>query len=120
MFCPICRSEYREGFWVCSDCGVELVQELPPEPEVEYIDYDEVLSTFNPGDIALIKSVLDGEGIIYFFQGEHFTYVRPLALPARLMVKKDQVEQVRELLKDLKLSYGGINLPKNPEEHGDD
>ena len=28
MFCPECRVEYRDGFVRCSDCGVNLVQEL--------------------------------------------------------------------------------------------
>lgn len=27
-WCPKCKSEYREGFTVCSDCGTELVEEL--------------------------------------------------------------------------------------------
>lgn len=31
-FCPDCRSEYREGFRRCSDCGAELVRELPDKP----------------------------------------------------------------------------------------
>jgi hypothetical protein len=30
MFCPICRAEYRPGFGRCSDCGVDLVELLPP------------------------------------------------------------------------------------------
>jgi len=29
-WCPKCREEYREGFKICSDCGTELVDELPP------------------------------------------------------------------------------------------
>ncbi len=29
MFCPNCKCEYREGFNYCSDCNVELVNELP-------------------------------------------------------------------------------------------
>ena len=28
MFCPECRAEYRAGFSRCSDCDVDLVQEL--------------------------------------------------------------------------------------------
>lgn len=30
MFCPNCRAEFRSDFTRCSDCGVELVDVLPP------------------------------------------------------------------------------------------
>ena len=29
MFCPVCKSEYRQGFATCSDCHIALVDELP-------------------------------------------------------------------------------------------
>jgi hypothetical protein len=29
MRCPVCKSEYREGFATCSDCHIDLVDELP-------------------------------------------------------------------------------------------
>ena len=108
-YCPKCRGEYQDWVQKCRDCGAELVQELPPEQGKEFIEYEEVFSTFNPGDIAFIKSILDGEEITYFFQGEHFNYVRPLVEPASLLVKKDQVETAKELLKDAKLSFMAIN-----------
>lgn len=31
MICPKCKMEYREGFEDCSDCGIPLVTDLPPE-----------------------------------------------------------------------------------------
>src|SRR6266851_5176436 len=31
MFCPKCKVEYRPGFIRCSDCEVDLVEELPME-----------------------------------------------------------------------------------------
>ena len=31
MFCPVCESEYREGFTKCSDCDVDLVEHLPDD-----------------------------------------------------------------------------------------
>ena len=82
MFCPECRAEYVEGISQCVDCGVPLVAELPPEqaPEPpEYVEFEEVLFTFNAGDVATIKSVLNGEGFAYYFHGEAFNYVHPLA-----------------------------------------
>jgi hypothetical protein len=110
MFCPKCGAEYREGFTECADCMVPLVWEKPPEPEskVEYVEYEEVLRTFNPADIAVIRSILDAEDITYFIRGEHFLLIRPLADPAALMVKKDEVETARDVLKDLDLKFKGI------------
>jgi hypothetical protein len=34
MFCPNCKTEYREGFSKCSDCGADLVRDLdgPGDP----------------------------------------------------------------------------------------
>ena len=120
MFCPKCRTEYRDGFDICADCHVPLVAKLEAEPELEFIEYDEVLSTFNTGDIALVKTILDSADIVYFFQGENFAYVRPLIEPARLLVKIDQVEVAKEMIKDLDLNYAGINLPDDPDQSQSD
>ncbi len=110
MFCPRCGAEYREGFTMCADCGIALVHDEPAEPaeEVEYIEYEEIVRTFNPADVAVIRSVLDGEGITYFFKGESFLLVRPLVEPAALMVKKDEAARARDLLEGLNLRYKGI------------
>jgi hypothetical protein len=35
MFCPFCKSEYREGFTKCSDCDVDLVRQLADDSEVK-------------------------------------------------------------------------------------
>jgi hypothetical protein len=114
MFCPKCRAEYKEGITVCADCNVPLVYELPPEPEkkVEYVEYAEVLITYSMSDVVMIKSILDAHGIKYFFKGERFTQVRPLVDPARLMVKKDEVEKAKELLKDLDTKFWAFSLPE--------
>ncbi len=34
-WCPKCKTEYREGFTVCADCGSELVEEEPGEASRE-------------------------------------------------------------------------------------
>lgn len=105
MFCPKCLSEYKTGIYVCKDCKVSLVVELPQNHKPEFIEYEEILTTFNLGDIAVIKSLLDSTDIIYYFHGEFFNYMEPLAQPARLMVNREQANEAREILKDLKITY---------------
>jgi len=96
MFCPICESEYIAGVSVCEECGTPLVAELPAAPPREYVAYEEILSTLNPGEIALMKSLLEEAGIDFRFLTE--IAGPPLALPARLLVPKDRVREAKALL----------------------
>jgi flagellar biosynthesis GTPase FlhF len=66
-WCPKCRNEYREGFTVCADCGVELVNELG-EVEVEKepfvsVPFNEAQNVIDFLEAAGIKGVgrLDNE-----------------------------------------------------------
>lgn len=36
-WCPVCKNEYREGIKVCSECGVELVEELNVSKKVPVV-----------------------------------------------------------------------------------
>ena len=104
MFCPECRTEYREGFTVCSDCGTTLVSELLPEPPKEIpsevADFEEVLGFMDEGVVAIVKSLLDEEGIDYHIVGE---FSVPKGPDQKLMVRKDQAERAREILEDLEI-----------------
>jgi hypothetical protein len=87
----------------------------------EFIEYVPILETHNAGDRVFLKSILDAEGITYFIQGETVAPYVFNALPMRLMVKKDQADLARKILKDVKLSYsyGTRNRPQgngDPEE----
>jgi len=103
MFCPKCKSEYREGFYKCADCGSDLVAEQSPEiiEEVSYVDLVEVYSTYQQSDIAFIKSVFDGEGITYFFEGESSIMLVAGGAYARLLVKAEEVQRARDILQEL-------------------
>jgi hypothetical protein len=116
MFCPQCKTEYREGFTKCAECQVDLVAELAPEPEL--VQFEEILQTYNPADIAVIKSLLESEGITYYFKGDHLT-LRPIGDAARLMVSREEAESVRELLSDLDLSYTEASSFKDDDENGE-
>lgn len=49
-WCPVCKSEYRDGFYKCADCGVELIDSLPNEepeiitPDESYFNYNEIIN----------------------------------------------------------------------------
>ena len=70
-------------------------------------DFEEVLTTANPADVAFMKSILDSEQLSYFFDGEHFNQLLPAEIlaPTRLMVRKDHVQKAVDILKGLKLKY---------------
>lgn len=74
------------------------------------IDFEPILEIRNAGDQAFIKSLLEAEAIVYYIQGEHVAPYLYHALPMRLMVRKDQADTARELLKDFEVSpaYGGL------------
>jgi hypothetical protein len=112
MYCPECVSEYVEGVTKCPDCGVALIDELPPgksrdtEPEEDAgIVYKPLVRTFSAKDIAFIHSVLGGTEIRYYIRGEGLTHLRPMADPSILMVEEESIDDARELLKDLPLSF---------------
>ena len=101
MFCPQCKGEYQDGFTECADCQIPLVSELPlseSNDEQKAVDLVEVLSTADPGLIALVKSVLEAEEILYLAHGEHFSRMHA-TIPVKFLVSKEDVELAREVLK---------------------
>ncbi len=70
-WCPNCRTEYRPKITHCADCGAELVEALPSEPEPpapahEYEkEHEEVLlcSILGETHAALVRNALRAEGI---------------------------------------------------------
>lgn len=103
MFCPKCKSEYRDGFYKCADCGADLVAEQPLEllEKVSYVDLVEVYSTYQQSDISFIKSVFDGDGITYYFEGENSNLIVGGGAYARLLVKAEDVLRARDILQEL-------------------
>ena len=86
MYCPDCKSEYREGFKVCADCGAELVTELIPEEksaeQLIPVDWQLLTTAANDMDAAFIESFLAGEDITI--------YKKPIGAGAYLQVALGQ------------------------------
>ena len=101
MYCPICRAEYREGFFECTDCDVDLVEKL--EPLKKLPGFVKLATIFSEGDIAFIKTSLDKTGVEYYFDGEQSHRLAPVPLGARLMVREDFTGEAESILSDLKI-----------------
>jgi len=98
MYCPNCRTEYKEGITVCADCGAKLVAVLAPESrEPELVT---VLQSYDLAVVTVAKSILDEAEIPYIAKGE--IPMEQLAVgPVEIQVDKDDREQAGELLADL-------------------
>jgi hypothetical protein len=75
-FCPSCKAEYRSGFERCADCSVALVDSLP-EPEKGDPTPMELaeLATFpNPAEAAMIRELLEENGITTVLRDDFFGY----------------------------------------------
>jgi hypothetical protein len=72
MFCPQCRQEYREGVTTCGECGLALVGVLPETGQdgAEWMDLVTVLTTSDPAETKVVKSLLEAEGIPCMLRGE--------------------------------------------------
>jgi len=116
MFCPKCGAEYRNGFYECSDCQVPLVSESPvegstdPGPGANSLELVSLLEIENPIRLALIRSVLEAEGIECLVRGESPHALGGIEFISRrrkvvLQVAQEDEEKARELIHSLELSH---------------
>jgi hypothetical protein len=102
IYCPQCGAEYRDGFTICADCEIALANEPPAASKTttEFTDLEEILSTIDSGQIALVKSILEAEEIHYVAQGEH-SHSLQSPIPVRFLVAKEDLARAREVLDSL-------------------
>ncbi|MGD0777523.1 MAG: DUF2007 domain-containing protein [Candidatus Solibacter sp.] len=114
MYCPQCRSEYRDGFTECSDCHVPLLAGAPPAEPADAFDPTlglvVVLETNDPVQLAFAKGLLQDAGIPFFVLGQIATLVQDvdgfLHKWVRIQVPRDREAEARELLEELEAESG--------------
>jgi predicted amidophosphoribosyltransferase len=98
MYCPQCRSEYREEITVCKECGVALVAALEPET-AEIEDLDIAVTVTDEETAYIIRGYLESEGIPCQIENVTFHAAPSEGLTrVRLWTKKVDVSRVRRLL----------------------
>lgn len=108
MFCPVCRSEYRDGFVKCSDCEIELVSSLPAPVEEPGVELVKVFETGEASLIPVVKSLLDDAGIDFSTRGEPIqdlfgwgrfgTGLNYVVGPVEFLVREEEASDAAELL----------------------
>ncbi len=77
-----------------------------------------VFSAWSVAELAMLKSVLDGEGLTYFVRNEHFASLRigpPVDLlnVSHILVKNEEADRARDLIDDFLAHVR--DLPPYPE-----
>ncbi len=112
MYCPECQGEYREGFTECADCGVPLVEKLPPTEAERDQSSDAglvaLVRTGDPNELAFAEAVLTDANIPFVKKGESvqdlFALGRigmgfnPLTGPIVLLVSEEHAAEAAKLL----------------------
>lgn len=102
MYCPNCRSEFVPGVITCPECDVPLVdalEPLPEEPEPKRLVA--LVTTYNPGDVAIVSAFLESRGIPFFLKNDAVDRIYLQLTPVLVMVREDDLAAGVEALKDL-------------------
>jgi hypothetical protein len=107
MFCPKCGAEYREGFYECADCHVQLVWELPPEPEKKPpekkpVELITVIKVENAVHLALAKLILEEAEIPFIVKGMiSDDVILASKVDAEVQVDREDEQEAKRLLAEL-------------------
>jgi hypothetical protein len=103
MFCPVCKSEYRQGFSRCADCDVPLVNSLSVEAEpLDHAALANFWQGTDPRVVAEICSELDRQRIPYRLQHANSRFLGLTNQPeTAIYIPRAMVDQARENFRGL-------------------
>ena len=118
-FCPECQAEYEEGVESCTDCGVALVAELPPDETPDVSDGEPVpfRNFSNAAEANMVKDLLEENDIRAYVSGGEFT-VAPSSFSDEIVLMVDERDLERATA--LNDAYFGQEIPLAAEPGGDD
>lgn len=124
MYCPSCGEEFGGTVTECPECGVALTAARPGPPGDPTIALTTVFAAGDPARLAMAKSILDAAGIEYLVRGEGLqdlfgwgrvgTGYNMIAGPAEFVVREEDAQSAREILRDL-LTSEEIDATRNGE-----
>ena len=89
MYCPECKTEYRQGFYECADCKIPLVHELSAEKETEETEKYNNLNDQNLTLIMKTGRIHEKELLITEFSNSNIPYklIEPTSLHGAINTK---------------------------------
>ncbi len=115
--CPKCSNELTleeneqiKNQFHCPKCECFIDCSKVPPKIFDPAKYKKFTVTINQGDIALIKSILDGEGIDYFILGEKFLTMDPLIQGAQIYVLSSDYDKAQKLLINFNPNIFGVSF----------
>lgn len=128
LICPQCRTEYREGFSVCSECDVPLVRRVDSEAQDSLVPLAreqsfefiaELLDRLEKDDIPY---VIEAGTALQLLDGEAVQTAKPRPWEARVWVAQSAEESAIHVLEELNADWqarrtGSTAL--HPLDHGD-
>jgi len=114
-WCPVCKDEYRSGFFRCKDCDVDLVEELDTEIEkpnkkkqskTDVVYFEQETFIVNVNDeftVDIIKGFLENDDIPILTKRKGTGNMHSLFMGIDVYVQEKHFEKAKKLLSDLNL-----------------
>jgi hypothetical protein len=93
-----------EGVEKCPECQIELVQELPPKDEVDYVDLVELQQVPDEVSGVMMKGILENNGVSVVLRAAKIPWYDGIASTwstyywGKILVPRQELERSRRIL----------------------